>query len=85
MSQLKRITNSMLWAAYGDSIGFISELADTKMLKYRTNGIEYIKELSRWTRKLGGKFGVQINLQRGIYSYDTQIILRVCKSINRRG
>jgi hypothetical protein len=34
-----QIVNSALWAAYGDALGFITELADKRILKSRT-GVE---------------------------------------------
>ena len=33
---LRKVTNSSLWAAYGDALGFITEMADEKKVKYRT-------------------------------------------------
>ena len=47
MAPLNTIVNSMLWAAYGDALGFITELCDKKTLKYRTHGIDYVTQLIR--------------------------------------
>ena len=33
-----RTRNSMMWAAYGDALGFVSELVDQKGLERRTQG-----------------------------------------------
>ena len=73
--------NSALWAAYGDALGFISELADTKGLKARC-GVEYLKETVTWKRPIEGKYGVTVTLPAGCYSDDTQLRLAVSRSIN---
>ena len=75
----------MRWAAYGDALGFITELCDKKTLKYRTNGVNYVTRLIDWKRKLGGRYGVSINLPKGCYSDDTQLRLAVCRSIKKDG
>ncbi|MBA4406991.1 hypothetical protein C0389_06930 [bacterium] len=80
-----RITNSMLWAAYGDALGFITELSDRNNLIYRTDGKDKVTELTTWKRKIGGPYGISINLPKGCYSDDTQLRLAVCRSINRNG
>lgn len=85
MTTLNTIVNSMLWAAYGDALGFITELCDKKTLKYRTNGVNYVTQLIDWKRKLGGRYGVSINLPKGCYSDDTQLRLAVCRSIKKDG
>ena len=85
MNTFESIKNSMLWAAYGDALGFITELSDVKRLKYRTRGLDRVKELIKWRRKLGGQYGVSIELPKGVYSDDTQLRLAVCRSIKRDG
>lgn len=75
----------MIWAAYGDALGFITELCDKKGLKYRTYGKEHVSRLISWRRKLGGKFGVSIKIPEGCYSDDTQLRLSVCRSIKKDG
>ena len=85
MKQFRNIKNSMLWAAYGDAMGFITELCDTKGLQYRTKGLTRITKLIPWQRKIGGRYGVSINLPLGCYSDDTQLRLAVGRSINRLG
>jgi ADP-ribosylglycohydrolase len=80
------IINSMLWASYGDAIGYITELCDDKEnLKYRTFGQTQVTELIKWRRKLGGQYGLSIELPLGCYSDDTQLRLAVCRSINKNG
>ena len=46
-----------LWAAYGDALGFISELVSEKGLKRRTRG-EALDRLMAWERRVGGRGGV---------------------------
>lgn len=85
MTTLNTIVNSMLWAAYGDALGFVTELCDHKTLKYRTNGVTRVTQLIDWKRKIGGRYGVSINLPKGCYSDDTQLRLAVCRSIKKDG
>jgi len=85
MNSLGKIKNSMLWSAYGDSLGFITELADKRILKYRTGGLDRVTGLLPWTRKLGGQYGVSFDLPSGCYSDDTQLRLAVCRSIRPNG
>lgn len=82
--QLEQIVNSALWAAYGDALGFITELADERILKTRT-GLTRITELIQWKRNIGGKFGTTITLPSGAYSDDTQLRLSTSRSIKMNG
>nr|PMJ83929.1 hypothetical protein BCU13_18075 [Vibrio lentus] len=77
----KGIVHSALWAAYGDALGFITELADKKMVTKRT-GLTKIVELVDWKRKVGGMYGPLISLPKGAYSDDTQLRLATSRSIN---
>ncbi|SGY92300.1 ADP-ribosylation/Crystallin J1 [Moritella viscosa] len=79
-----QIVNSALWAAYGDALGFITELASEKTLIARS-GLEYITKLVPWKRKVGGMFGATINLPAGAYSDDTQLRLATSRSIRSNG
>lgn len=80
------IINSMLWSCYGDAMGYITELCDDKRnLAYRTHGLDHVTELIKWQRKLGGQYGVYMELPQGCYSDDTQMRLAVCRSINKNG
>lgn len=78
------IKRSALWAAYGDALGFITELVDEPGLKRRTGKIS-IEHTIAWKRVLGGKFGTQVNLPAGAYSDDTQLRLATSRSINGNG
>ena len=86
MVKQDNIVNSMLWACYGDALGYITELCDDiNNLKYRTYGLDHVTELIKWRRKLGGQYGVYVELPMGCYSDDTQMRLAVCRSINKNG
>ena len=79
-----RTRNSMLWAAYGDALGFISELVDRKGLERRTRG-EPLDRLMAWKRRVGGRQGVVIELPAGCWSDDTQLRMAASRSIGRYG
>lgn len=85
MDKTETIVNSMLWSAYGDALGFITELADEGIIAARTGGERRITHLRPWKRQLGGKFGVRFSLPSGTYSDDTQMRLAVCRSIVSNG
>jgi len=75
----------MLWAAYGDALGFITELSNAQGVSRRTDGVMRITEPVGWKRRIGGKFGVTIRLPAGCYSDDTQLRLATCRSIRSDG
>ena len=79
-----RIRGSMLWAAYGDALGFISELVDRTGLTARTQGAP-LDHLMDWERRVGGRWGVDVLLPAGCWSDDTQLRLAVSRSINSHG
>ncbi len=79
-----RTRNSALWAAYGDALGFISELVSSSGLRRRTNGSE-LNRLMPWERRVGGRGGVQVRLPAGCWSDDTQLRMAVSRAINRHG
>jgi ADP-ribosylglycohydrolase len=74
----------MLWSAYGDALGFITELADAAILRRRIGGSEVIG-LVPWKRRVGGRFGVDLELPKGCYSDDTQLRLATCRAIRHDG
>ena len=78
------VRRSALWSAYGDSMGFISELASKKTLTWRANTSRIITTIP-WKRKIGGQFGVIIELPVGCYSDDTQLRLATCRAIRGDG
>lgn len=81
----QQIINSSLWAAFGDSLGFVTELGDESTFQYRVNGKTKDWGRVEWRRKVGGQFGCQIDLPPGTYSDDTQLRLAVSRSINANG
>ncbi len=75
---------SSLWAAYGDALGWISELTDEAGLKRRTGG-EPLVEPIEWRRRVGGRSGVSARLPKGCYSDDSQLRLAASRAIRADG
>jgi len=84
MENLEFIKNSALWAAYGDALGFLTELADEKGLAWRA-GTNRVEKTIPWRRRIGGRFGIFVELPAGCYSDDTQLRLATCRSIRGDG
>lgn len=80
----RRVELSALWAAYGDAVGWISELTDESGLKRRTGGRRLAGPLD-WRRRIGGRFGASVLLPRGCYSDDTQLRLATGRAIRSDG
>jgi ADP-ribosylglycohydrolase len=78
------IVSSALWAAAGDAVGWITELADASTVTYRT-GHSRVTEPTSWRRRIGGRFGPTVDLPAGTYSDDTQLRLSVCRAIRGNG
>lgn len=85
MLTLESIKRSSLWAAYGDALGFITELGDELAVTMRTKGQSRVTKLIPWTRRIGGQFGINIELPQGCYSDDTQLRLATSRSIRGDG
>lgn len=79
-----RVARSALWAAYGDALGWISELTDAAGLERRTGGAPLDKPIA-WKRRIGGRSGVTVTLPRGCYSDDTQLRLATGRAIRSDG
>ena len=79
-----KIVGSMMWSAYGDALGFMSELVDTAGLVSRT-GLTKVETTESWTYKLGGRYGAPIRLPAGMYSDDTQLRLATSRALGRDG
>ena len=79
-----RTRNSMMWAAYGDALGFISELVNRKGLEARTQGAP-LDHLMDWRRRVGGRSGVHVLLPAGCWSDDTQLRMAVSRSLSGHG
>lgn len=78
------VVNSALWAAAGDALGWITELARDGAVEARA-GVDYVVEPVNWRRFIGGKMGVRVDLPAGTYSDDTQLRLSVARSIRGDG
>lgn len=79
-----QVTASVLWAAWADAVGFISELTDEPGLQRRTGG-RPLDSTMDWRRRVGGQYGVQAPLPAGTYSDDTQLRLAVGRAISTKG
>jgi ADP-ribosylglycohydrolase len=75
---------SALWAAYGDALGFPTELASTAIVKRRIGELR-ASRTKPWVRMVGGKFGARVELPEGAYSDDTQLRLATSRSIRGDG
>lgn len=86
MSEMRenRIRSSAVWAAYGDALGFMTELADVGRVAHRT-GQSKITRTIPWRRKLGSKIGVFVDFPAGTYSDDTQLRLATSRAIRSDG
>lgn len=78
------VVSSALWAAAGDALGWMTELADERTVAYRT-GAAQVRATSDWRRRIGGRFGVTVPLPAGTYSDDTQLRLAVSRAIRGNG
>jgi ADP-ribosylglycohydrolase len=83
-ARVARTRRSALWAAYGDALGFISELTDAAGLRRRTGGLELTTPIE-WKRRIGGRGGVDATLPAGCYSDDTQLRLAVARAVGPKG
>ena len=78
------VERSALWAAYGDAVGWISELTDSRGLARRTAGKPLVEPV-RWKRRIGGRAGIVASLPRGCYSDDSQLRLATGRAIGPHG
>lgn len=85
MPMKQSIRRSVLWAAYGDALGFITEMCNESRLVQRTGGKARVTELIPWSRRIGGEFGIYVELPMGCYSDDTQLRLATSRSIRGDG
>lgn len=75
---------AFVWAAYGDALGFITELRDSASLR-RVIGKDRVSALVPWTRRVGGLYGADVQMPLGAYSDDTQLRIAVSRSIHSNG
>ncbi|WP_333973062.1 ADP-ribosylglycohydrolase family protein [Alteromonas mediterranea] len=81
----RAVSNSALWAAAGDALGWMTELTSgTSGVKNRI-GSTLATEPVDWKRRIGGRLGVTVNFPGGSYSDDTQLRLCVSRSIRGNG
>ena len=76
-----RVERSSLWAAYGDALGWISELTDESGLLRRTSDQPLVRPIA-WKRRIGGRTGITASLPQGCYSDDSQLRLSTSRSIS---
>lgn len=74
----------MLWSAWADALGWISELTTRSNLERRTKG-RPLTEPFAWSRNIGGRLGIRIDLPAGCYSDDTQLRLATARAISGHG
>ena len=74
----------MLWAAYGDALGFPTELASLDMVRRRV-GAQTVRVTTEWTRLVGGRQGATVVLPAGAYSDDTQLRIATSRAIRSGG
>ena len=79
------IVNSALWAAYGDALGFMTELVYKPSGLMQRVGSDRVERLQPWKRRIGGRFGVDLTLPAGTYSDDTQLRLASSRAIRSSG
>lgn len=80
----RRTVSSALWAAYGDVLGFPTELVDASGV-HRRLGKPASTHPQSWKRLVGGRNGAWIELPAGSYSDDTQLRLSTCRAIRADG
>jgi ADP-ribosylglycohydrolase len=73
-----------MWAAYGDALGFITELTDSRGVERRIGAAE-VRSTVNWQRRIGGQFGAIVDLPAGAISDDTQLRLATCRCISPDG
>lgn len=79
------VISSALWAAWGDALGFITELTTSLGEVSRRSGGAKVENTVPWRRRIGGRFGPMVELPAGTYSDDTQLRLAVSRSIRANG
>lgn len=80
----EQVVRSALWAAYGDAVGFATELISQQEFVKR-HGVSHIGGPIDWSRKVGGMFGPLVEFPVGTYSDDTQLRLSTSRAIRGDG
>ncbi len=81
----KAVINSALWAAAGDALGWMTELARGEAGVKNRVGTSKVTAPVKWQRMIGGRNGPKVSLSAGTYSDDTQLRLAVSRSIRGNG
>ncbi|MDY4339778.1 ADP-ribosylglycohydrolase family protein [Xanthomonas sp. LF07-6] len=81
----RMVINSALWAAAGDALGWITELAHGSANVMRRSGTATVQRPVAWERVIGGRTGPKVALPAGTYSDDTQLRLAVSRCIRNGG
>jgi len=84
-SREQMVINSALWAAAGDALGWITELAHAPANVMRRSGVATVEQPIAWNRVIGGRTGPEVALPTGTYSDDTQLRLAVSRCIRSDG
>ncbi|MGA4849480.1 ADP-ribosylglycohydrolase family protein [Streptomyces sp. G5(2025)] len=82
--QWEAVRASAQWAAYGDALGFITELTDAAGVRRRI-GRDEVTTTVPWKRRVGGRYGQEMPLPAGAYSDDTQLRLATSRAIRGDG
>ncbi|MFD0198958.1 ADP-ribosylglycohydrolase family protein [Streptomyces albidoflavus] len=82
--QWEAVRASAQWAAYGDALGFITELTNTAGVRRRV-GQDEVTTTVPWKRRVGGRYGRDMPLPAGAYSDDTQLRLATSRAIRGDG
>lgn len=81
----RMVVRSALWAAAGDSLGWITELSHGSENVKRRSGSSVVSKPVEWKRVIGGRAGPKVDLPAGTYSDDTQLRLAVSRCIRGDG
>ncbi|PAX86013.1 hypothetical protein CLM85_10305 [Streptomyces albidoflavus] len=82
--QWEAVRASAQWAAYGDALGFITELTNIAGVRRRA-GQDEVTTTVPWKRRVGGRYGRDMPLPAGAYSDDTQLRLATSRAIRGDG
>jgi ADP-ribosylglycohydrolase len=80
----RQVAASAIWAAFGDALGFVTELTDAKGLQHRS-GLATVETTVPWRRRIGGRYGPTVDLPAGALSDDTQLRLATSRAIDGQG
>ena len=81
----KAVISSALWAAAGDALGWMTELARSESGVAHRTGSAMVSVPVKWQRMIGGRAGPRVDLPAGTYSDDTQLRLAVSRAIRGDG